>query len=141
MMILRVPGVPPSPNVLRRKYRSVFAYMNLRKDWERALYWGTGGSRHVREQQTRAKVDRMHVQIHLAHKKFYDPDNLPGSVKVVLDALKNIGFIKDDSAEHIELSVTQAISTDVYTRIKIASQREREEQSDAVNPTEADHGG
>lgn len=45
----------------------------------------------------------MWVQMTIHHVGEYDPDNLPASQKPVLDALVNIGFLKGDSAEHLQL--------------------------------------
>lgn len=45
----------------------------------------------------------MRVQITLFHKKEFDPDNLAGCQKPILDALVNIHFLADDDREHLEL--------------------------------------
>lgn len=34
-----------------------------------------------------------------------DPDNLTASAKLILDALQRVGVIKDDSPQHISLTV------------------------------------
>jgi Holliday junction resolvase RusA-like endonuclease len=36
-----------------------------------------------------------------------DPDNLVGSMKLVIDALRVAHIIKDDDSDHIELDVKQ----------------------------------
>lgn len=119
--------IPPSPNVMRRKYRHPMAYRHLRKQWEQAL---SGyalvhcGTSEVNRQIKCAEVgERFNVEITLGHSRPYDPDNLPGSLKVVLDALKNIHFIADDDAQSIELEPPlqeQTKRKECFTRIRIA---------------------
>lgn len=119
--------VPPSPNVMRRKYRHPMAYRRLRKEWEKELF-NNGllqcGAREVNTQTASAEAGKhFNVEITLGHSRPYDPDNLPGSLKVVLDALKNIHFIADDDAKHIELEKPLQVKTkrkECFTRIRIA---------------------
>jgi len=53
-----------------------------------------------------AKKKRV-LQITLHRKKLQDPDNLVGSCKPLIDAIKKAGLIYDDSSEWITLKVNQ----------------------------------
>lgn len=107
-MQIIVPIIPPSLNVLKRKYRNVHAYANLRKVWEAGIFLSTGSA--LKSSAIRAMVKtskKLKVTIVIQHHGQYDKDNLYGSAKVVLDAMKNIGFLIDDSNDHIDLVVSQ----------------------------------
>ncbi len=49
---------------------------------------------------------RVHVCVTSVRRRLIDPDNL--CAKYFIDCLRYAGFIKDDSAEHITLSVRQS---------------------------------
>jgi len=119
--LLDIPLVPPSPNVMRRKYRSPLAYRRLRQLWETNLFHATGSAALSQKLKQQAEAKNA-VAITVYHKKPYDPDNLTGSAKVVLDALRNIGFIKDDSARYIALTVEQVVGPDKRTTVRIEAQ-------------------
>ncbi len=51
---------------------------------------------------------RFHVRITSVRKRLIDPDNI--AVKYVLDNCRAAGFIPDDSAKHIELTVGQRLA-------------------------------
>jgi hypothetical protein len=104
---LPLPGIPPSANVLRRKYRDKFAYKKLRDGWQRTI-WGMVQGRDREWLLAMAKLNkRMSVDVTLMHGRFYDTDNAYGSVKPILDSLVNLGFLAGDSDEHIDLHVKQ----------------------------------
>lgn len=102
MIHLEIDEVPPSPNELRREYRHPQSYRRLRTAWEWMILAAPCAT-HRALLKNAARTNKMHVEVTIYHKKAYDPDNLAGSLKPVLDALKNVGFIKDDSAKSIEL--------------------------------------
>jgi Holliday junction resolvase RusA-like endonuclease len=113
--------VPPSPNELRRKYRHVHAYKDLRNEWERCI-WYLIERRDKKLLLDAALTYRMRVRITIFHTGRYDPDNLRGSQKPVLDALKNLGFIHDDSEKWIQLEEPVQIlvsAVDEHTVIEI----------------------
>lgn len=120
-MIISVPLVPPSPNELRRKYKHPHAYRKLRKLWEQELFYGASSARHRNEQIFFADHGvKMRVRITVFHAREFDADNLAGAQKPILDALVNIGFIKDDSSIHLELDPPeQTISKEKKTVIYI----------------------
>lgn len=121
-MILNVPGVPPSPNELRRKYRSPSAYKALRTSWENSLAYGCQGTEEKLHWIREARLaKRVMVRVCLYHRRLYDPDNLVGSLKPVLDALVNIGYLKGDSRKHIKLQVEQYVSSNVRTVVQLTA--------------------
>lgn len=102
-----LPGIPPSANVLKRKYRNPHAYADLRNMWQRTLWAFIQGSD---RQWLLAMADlkkKMRVDVTFAHTKMDDPDNLPGRCKVLLDGLVRNGFLANDDPAHIELHVMQ----------------------------------
>lgn len=120
-MIITVYACPPSPNELRRKYKDWRAYKKLRAAWEHDLYYGVDGA-HRREQWKRVVQGNVKIELSatLYHKKLYDPDNLVGAMKPVIDAMVNIGYLKGDSAEQIEIKqIDQVISNDLKTIIRL----------------------
>lgn len=120
MMILTILAVPPSPNELRRKYRNPHAYKRLREQWEHDLHYGVSCSRHRQELREHAQQGRLQVEITVYHARAYDPDNLQGCQKVVLDALVNIGFLADDSIQKLHLLPARQIrSKELKTTVKI----------------------
>jgi len=116
LIVLTVPATPPSPNVIRRRYRHPHAYRELRQVWA----WELKAAAAIDGFRLIALADRqckMHVQIHIAHKQLFDPDNLVGATKVILDALREIHVLYDDSPKFLELEVMQQKSRSPYTRI------------------------
>lgn len=118
--MLTVHMLPPSPNVLRRKYRNPHVYKKLRETWENYLIVVSGSALKTAAIRAMAKSGaKILVKITIYHKKAYDKDNMAyGAVKVVLDAMVNVGFLEDDGPEHIDLFVSQKIQPgDPYTEI------------------------
>lgn len=105
-MKLEVPRIPPSGNEMRRKYRTVFAYRDLRLLWEHDLGYATGDA--FANQQLRMQAQqcpKLKVSITVFRAKELDRDNAMAGIKPVLDALKNLKFIADDSPERLELDL------------------------------------
>jgi hypothetical protein len=110
MIHITVPSIPPSPNVLRRKYRNPHTYRRLRKQWENDLFYGVSCSRHRNDLIALATAtQQMQVQVTIYHTKPFDDDNLVGALKPILDALRNIGFIANDSPDKLELLPTTQV--------------------------------
>jgi hypothetical protein len=101
------PGIPPSANVLRRKYRDPHAYAKLRDGFKHTLYYLVTGRDRAWLMAMAAIGKKMRVDITLIHKKQYDPDNLAGSVKPLLDSLVNLRFLANDDPPHIDLHIMQ----------------------------------
>lgn len=120
MITITVPLVPPSPNVLKRKYRDPHAYKALRDQWEHDLAFGVSSSREKLELMTQARRGKVRLDITVHHPGVYDPDNLVGSLKPVLDALRNVGYIFNDTPMWMEFHVEQIKTTRQKTVIKIS---------------------
>lgn len=101
-MKILIPKVPPSPNELRRKYRNPHVYKQLRDDWQLLIAAYTPPATRTLLKRE-ALTHRMIVQMVFYNSREYDPDNLPAAQKPVLDALKNIGYIRDDSTKWLML--------------------------------------
>jgi hypothetical protein len=94
--------VPPSPNELKRKYRNPHVYARLRDLWHQAILCMT----HPPERDAyrlMAKHRQMQVQVTIHNAREYDPDNLVGCQKPLLDALVMMKLIHDDSRQWLKL--------------------------------------
>ena len=127
-MKILLPGmVPPSPNELRRKYRNPHVYAKLRDDWQKAILVMTPLDDR-NEMKAKGQKNRMIVQIEIHNSRRYDDDNLAGAQKPILDALKNIGFIHDDSPTWLRVLYPiyfRSTRKDKYTEIDIWSDWQR----------------
>lgn len=105
MTVLTVQGeIPPSPNILRRRFRNPHAYRRLRTAWELLLVAAAPGPHHRTRLVKQAQdAKKMWCTITISHSKAYDTDNATGAVKVVVDALVNIGFLAGDSPDKLLL--------------------------------------
>lgn len=125
MIILETDDVPPSPNVLKRKYRNPHAYKRLRTAWELLLVGAAPSPHHRTRLREQAKQGaKLWVEMTFYHVGTFDPDNLAGVQKVVLDALVNIGFLGGDSLQFINLLPAKQIQVkrkDVKTIVKIGA--------------------
>lgn len=118
--IIIIPRVPPSLNELRgKKFRHPNDYKRLRDSIQSDIF-------HLAKKADiralRAHKDLQHravVTITVERKKLLDKDNLFGGIKPVLDSIKNLEFIVDDSPEWIDLAVAQEKSPNMQTIIKI----------------------
>ena len=95
--------VPPSPNELRRTYRNPFKYKKLREAWEHSLAYAVPSAAEQFALRKQAEKGRVRLKVTVFNSREYDPDNLVGCLKPVLDALKNVRFLRDDSREWLEL--------------------------------------
>ena len=114
-----IQDVPPSANVLKRKFRHPMAYKRLRDGWQRMIWAMVQGSD---RQWLIAMCDlgkKMRVDITFNHMKLDDPDNLPYRGKILLDCLRNLEFLRNDDPAHIELHVAQTAIRDKETWIVI----------------------
>jgi hypothetical protein len=112
--------VPPSPN--DNRFRHYMAKSKLRKAWREGLFYGVACARHRRELVEQAKTGaKISVEITIYHRQTSDDDNLTAALKPVLDGLKNLGYIFDDSPEYLRLAlpVRQIESKERKTVLKI----------------------
>lgn len=119
---IQVPLVPPSPN--NNEWRHHMAKSRLRQRWREELFLGVATARFRNELKALARKNKMRVEVTVHHAHITDDDNLVAGLKPVLDGLKWLGYIKDDSPEHLELvlPVAQVQSAEKKTIIKIAAQ-------------------
>ena len=118
---IEIPEVVPSLNRLLRMHWA--ARRRLLKRWEWAVFaevYRVGGPLAVRFH------GKVQVRICRRSRGMLDQDNLAGSAKFVLDALKVSKVIADDSPAHIELTCEQesgpALTTITVTPINPLSQ-------------------
>lgn len=96
-MRLDIQAVPPSLNKTLR--------LHWREKQELNAYWVllVRGS----FKPAKAAERKMRVKIILCHARMYDRDNLYGSVKPCVDALRHWRLIADDTDEWLDLTVEQ----------------------------------
>jgi hypothetical protein len=117
---LVIMALPPSGNVLRRKYRDHRAYARLRGEWSRNLHYSAAPAARDLIRKMCAGPSKVAVKIIIHHKRLYDTDNAYASVKPMLDSMKLLGWIFDDSLQYCELTVEQEKCNDVRTTIIIS---------------------
>jgi hypothetical protein len=96
-MKLTIPAVPPSPN-------RVLGHHWKMKNGEKNKWILL-----IRSQilPGRALEQRKRVKIVFVHSRWYDQDNAYAAAKPLVDALKHWNLIWDDSAEWIDLMISQ----------------------------------
>lgn len=95
---MTIPDVPPSLNKTLRMHWS--ARQRLKNAW---LYWVKANIPEVHLKP----VVKMKATVTFHHSRLYDKDNAYGACKVLVDAMRHCGFIVNDTAEWLELSVEQ----------------------------------
>ena len=102
---ITVPIVPPSPNVLLRAHWSK-RYEHVR-DWKEHIYYRLTNEnrKEIRALNEEGKI--LFVRIEQFRIKELDPDNLHGSVKVILDAIVSSNLAFNDSKEKMSYTVEQ----------------------------------
>lgn len=114
---------------------------NVTKNW----HWAQR-SRHTSEvlKATWATLGRCHVpptgkrrvEVTLVGPRDLDPDNATAAVKPLLDAIRRLGWLVDDSPAHLDLVVTQERGKAHEIRVKIT-----EHVSGALEGSRIDSGG
>lgn len=102
-----VPRVPLSPNLMlrmhwskRREERNSWVPEIIVAQSPESLEWMRLWAR---------KNRKVKVKITIYHKRLFDPDNLYGSVKYILDVMQMLEFLKDDSPRWMKLKVYQRL--------------------------------
>lgn len=80
------------------------------KKWETAIWASLNG-------KILKASGRMLVTISSYRKKICDKDNIAGGAKMVVDALKRLGIIVDDTPAMVEVTYNQIQSKSEYTEI------------------------
>lgn len=104
-MKLVIQRVPMSPNERERLHWTDKRKAN--KKWRRDIMAALG----------RDRFQIVRIAIH--RRRLLDADNATGSIKPVLDGLRDSGLIYDDSVRWIVLKTEQVLDQDDYTEIDI----------------------
>lgn len=108
--------MPASPNYFRGKH-----WRHRHRDskmWNQEIYYAVHQARVHHD----APYEKVKVVIERRSRGELDPDNLYGSVKPVIDALRYAHVLVDDSPAHLELEVTQSYSHKLPPRTLIKIQ-------------------
>lgn len=102
-----IPRVPLSPNRMLRMH-----WAKRRKEqnsWVPEMFASLSpeNTEWMRLWARRDKKVKVKITVH--HKRLFDPDNLYGSVKFILDVMRHLGFLKDDSPKWLKLKVYQRL--------------------------------
>lgn len=109
-LMIEIVRVPPSPNYLLGKH---WRFRHRNTDvWKEEVAWAVFGKAPQRPYL------KARVTIERRSRGQLDPDNLVASVKPVIDALRYARVLLDDTADHLELKVTQSRGPSL-TRIQI----------------------
>jgi Holliday junction resolvase RusA-like endonuclease len=102
MIKLEIPRIPHTPNtILRAHWRHQRRNQKL---WDQEVWVALAQT----GQKPLMPYARARVVIDRRSRGRLDPDNLVGSMKPVIDALRHACVIENDTADHIELVVTQS---------------------------------
>jgi hypothetical protein len=122
-VIIEVPRATPSANQLRRKYRNSFAYKRLQETWQTEIACKIRPAhRAVIERFVVKEKPKMRVVIQLIKPRLYDHDNFVGGCKPIIDSLRKLGLIHNDSPHWLDLQVEQIQRSRMrpVTRIEIS---------------------
>jgi hypothetical protein len=100
------------PTSLNRVIRwNVHRKKREREMWEKAIAVLLG-RRAISDLRLKSlKETRMRVAVTICNPRRYDDDNAHGACKVVFDAIRNLGLVRDDREEFMEQVVKQEHST------------------------------
>lgn len=118
-ILIMIPRVPPGGNELRRKYRHWAAYRMLKQTWERELAVNSQGLQRAYLYACHSRQAKMHVRFDIGRKRLLDQDNAIAGLKPVLDAMRAVKFIYQDSPRYLELDVAQHNVAEELTEIRI----------------------
>lgn len=110
MIKIMVPYKIESLNVIIRKH---WSYRSREKKTWMDLIHMLGGKKIYKD------IPYTKVTILSKRKRLLDKDNCYGGAKLVIDAIKELGLIEDDSLDKIELKVEQVKSKDEETLITL----------------------
>ena len=123
-LVIEVPRATPSANQLRRKYRNSFAYKRLQETWQTEIACKISLQPGVRAwiEQFAKEKPKMRVLIQLTKPRLYDLDNFVGGCKPIIDSLRRLGIIHNDSPHWLDLQVEQIQRSKMrpVTRIEIS---------------------
>lgn len=101
-MKLTIQMATPSQNELMGKHRNFHAKKAHRTEWEKAVYDAALASRqHKALLEQAAAGARLKLTFNVYRAKELDHLNALGGLKHVVDALRNVGYLKDDSPQYL----------------------------------------
>jgi hypothetical protein len=122
-IIIEIPRSIPSANQLRRKYRNSFAYKQLQETWQTEIACKIRPALRAQiERFVLKEKPKMRVLIQLTKPRLYDLDNFVGGCKPIIDSLRRLGLIHNDSPHWLDLQVEQIQRSRMrpVTRIEIS---------------------
>jgi hypothetical protein len=123
---LVVPSITPSTNQLMRMHWAVKRRLRQSLQWELVTALAQTGEPLPPAESGKTAPKRM-VKITTYHPRRFDPDNASGGCKVLLDAMRDVGLLRNDSPKWLELIVVQKIAKldDCRTEIEIEDMEEK----------------
>jgi Holliday junction resolvase RusA-like endonuclease len=89
--------------------------LRRRLGWELRVAWaGAGG---------KVEEGRRKVKVHLYLPRRYDHDNAVGGAKVLIDAMRDVGLLKNDSLRWLDLELEQHLSKEKRIEVEIEEGR------------------
>jgi len=118
-MKLIISSLPPSTNILERMHWAVKKRLRNALRWELTAAIADIG-RYLPPIEYALKPPKRRVTITTYRPRRFDPDNAVGGCKVLLDAMRDIGLLRNDSPKWLELVVYQVIEKcDCHTEILV----------------------
>ncbi|PTM58360.1 hypothetical protein [Desmospora activa] len=113
---IEVPGIPPSLNQMRNMH--YYKLNRVKREWARLISIVSAARRPSKP------FERVVVTLtyHFPDKRRRDPDNYSG--KFIMDALVDMGFLIDDSFDHVELRHRKGESDKHNPRVIITIEEE-----------------
>lgn len=126
MTTITLAGAPLSTNQLERLHWAVKRKMRSRLAWEIRFALLDAGYDVPREIPPPKPQPKMSVKIRAYRKRRLDPDNAFGGVKVIIDAMRDVGLLHNDSPRWIALDVEQFVDAqNIRTEIDLEPIREQ----------------
>lgn len=113
-----LPGVPDPLNVMLRRHWGARHVIN--RAWAKTclvIMW----------RRRKPVTNRVRLGVTLYRKRRLDPDAKVASVKPILDAMVELGWLKDDSERWLELNVIQELARKTPPRVEIEWERIEDE--------------
>jgi hypothetical protein len=101
-------SLPPSTNQLERLHWAAKKRMRNALRWELIEAMATGGAP-MPPVLIHPHPGRMRVRIKVYRPRLLDPDNAMGGLKVLLDAMRDMGLLKNDSPKWLDLAPPEQI--------------------------------
>ncbi|MBE3130607.1 MAG: hypothetical protein IMZ54_07805 [Acidobacteria bacterium] len=112
-------SLPPSTNQLERMHWAVKRQLRQGLQWELTAGLADTGMK-LPPLLYGKTAPKRRVTITIYRPRRFDPDNATGGCKVLLDAMRDIGLLRNDSPKWMELVVNQKIEKcDCRTEIEI----------------------